>query len=317
MKYQTIRDVYNLACGGLSSHNLVLIDIRSENQFVESHIASSRNFDIQAAYSIFCCRKKSYEGLFESITSIQNIPKAYYCFIADDDCIDFFQIIYNAFKCHKYNDLCFMESVFPVFAKQYPFLCNYNPAKLKFPCEILPNLLLGPCPPETSSISDYLQQLKITHVLNVSKISYDVPQNISCLKLDIFDSRREKLPIDEAVRFIDNALSSPSSSSRVLVHCRLGISRSSSCVIAYLLKRYRYTMDQCLQIVKAQRSGVMPNDGFLEQLRSYEKELGIKPESFMDKIQKKGGKDSPSKGGMLSLPFNIKNFTNIPFDAGL
>ena len=60
------------------------------------------------------------------------------------------------------------------------------------------------------------------------------------------------------------------SGGKCLVHCRMGISRSSSTVCAYLMREKLWTKSQALEYVKECRSIICPNDGFLEQLDEYE-----------------------------------------------
>ena len=57
----------------------------------------------------------------------------------------------------------------------------------------------------------------------------------------------------------------------ILVHCQMGISRSTSCVIAYMIKYMGYTAMNALEFIKKKRPIVMPNFGFLNQLMAYEK----------------------------------------------
>ncbi|KAM3455743.1 hypothetical protein MY3296_002161 [Beauveria thailandica] len=52
----------------------------------------------------------------------------------------------------------------------------------------------------------------------------------------------------------------------VLVHCRAGISRSATIVIAYLMRKYGLSADEALAEVKAKRR-VRPNPNFMDQLR--------------------------------------------------
>lgn len=60
----------------------------------------------------------------------------------------------------------------------------------------------------------------------------------------------------------------------VLVHCKKGISRSSSTVIAYAMKEYGLSADEAIAHVRKRRQCIAPNDGFLNQLRQYEGKLG-------------------------------------------
>ncbi|CAC5397091.1 SSH [Mytilus coruscus] len=56
----------------------------------------------------------------------------------------------------------------------------------------------------------------------------------------------------------------------VLVHCKMGISRSASTVIAYLMKEYHMSRQEAYDMVKGMRSCIMPNNAFWNQLETYE-----------------------------------------------
>eukprot|EP00697_Spironema_sp_BW2_P012620 gnl/Spiro4/29219_TR14289_c0_g1_i2.p1 gnl/Spiro4/29219_TR14289_c0_g1~~gnl/Spiro4/29219_TR14289_c0_g1_i2.p1 ORF type:complete len:514 (+),score=95.11 gnl/Spiro4/29219_TR14289_c0_g1_i2:209-1543(+) len=79
--------------------------------------------------------------------------------------------------------------------------------------------------------------------------------------------------------------SSPSSRpGAVLVHCVSGISRSPTIVIAYMMQRWRRRLVDAYITVKAVRSIIKPNRGFLSALISFELELfsGIAPTTQHD-----------------------------------
>uniref|UniRef100_A0A915EG71 Dual specificity phosphatase n=1 Tax=Ditylenchus dipsaci TaxID=166011 RepID=A0A915EG71_9BILA len=57
--------------------------------------------------------------------------------------------------------------------------------------------------------------------------------------------------------------------SAVLVHCKKGISRSSSTVIAYIMKEYGWSLESSLNYVKDKRNCITPNKGFMEQLMTF------------------------------------------------
>ncbi|TDH02415.1 hypothetical protein EPR50_G00172580 [Perca flavescens] len=52
---------------------------------------------------------------------------------------------------------------------------------------------------------------------------------------------------------------------QVLVHCTVGVSRSATLVLAYLMIRQNLTLVEAIKTVKDHR-GVIPNRGFLRQL---------------------------------------------------
>ena len=59
----------------------------------------------------------------------------------------------------------------------------------------------------------------------------------------------------------------------VLVNCAAGISRSSTIVIAYLMKYYDIKLRDALVYVKDNRSVICPNKRFLKYLFEYEKKI--------------------------------------------
>ena len=72
-------------------------------------------------------------------------------------------------------------------------------------------------------------------------------------------------------------------SSNVLVHCRSGVSRSASLVIAYCIGARKATFEAAYLYVKKRRTNVLPNDGFAKQLRAYEMLLGIEFDEDWDR----------------------------------
>jgi protein phosphatase slingshot len=59
------------------------------------------------------------------------------------------------------------------------------------------------------------------------------------------------------------------SKSALLVHCKKGISRSASTVIAYAMKEYQWSLNDALNYVKQKRNCITPNSGFMEQLKIF------------------------------------------------
>lgn len=77
--------------------------------------------------------------------------------------------------------------------------------------------------------------------------------------LDIFDEVIELMK-----RFSDT---------KILIHCRAGISRSATFSIAYLMRYYNMSLQTAYEYVKAKRPKINPNENFIEQLRQYEAKL--------------------------------------------
>lgn len=57
----------------------------------------------------------------------------------------------------------------------------------------------------------------------------------------------------------------------VLVHCRFGVSRSATIVIAYIMEKYKLTFEEAFLYVKKQRKFINPNPGFVNQLKKYQR----------------------------------------------
>ena len=60
------------------------------------------------------------------------------------------------------------------------------------------------------------------------------------------------------------------SKGKILVHCKMGISRSATTVLAYLMKEYNMSRQEAFDFVKDKRSCIMPNKAFWHQLETYE-----------------------------------------------
>ncbi|KAI0885392.1 dual specificity protein phosphatase 12 [Annulohypoxylon maeteangense] len=167
----------------------------------------------------------------------------------------------------------------------------------------------------TESGRNKLREQNITHILSVIKFTLekwgDEVKRFKHLSIDVLDDTDEDLLafFPSAVRFIDSGLNPPSSSgadteakqsktgdddddkspSGVYVHCAMGISRSVSCVIAYILYKYPHrfggkqsipsstsvaqrrqnskeAVQSALKLVRETREGAEPNYAFISQL---------------------------------------------------
>ena len=57
---------------------------------------------------------------------------------------------------------------------------------------------------------------------------------------------------------------------RVFVHCQMGVSRSSTIVIAYMMNKYNLPFSDVFKLVQSKRQCVRPDSGFVKQLRDLE-----------------------------------------------
>lgn len=75
-------------------------------------------------------------------------------------------------------------------------------------------------------------------------------------------------------RIADKIHEHSQSGGRSMVHCAAGVSRSTSLVLAYLMKYKNMSLQSAFDYVSAKRPIVKPNSGFWRQLQEYERTLG-------------------------------------------
>lgn len=137
--------------------------------------------------------------------------------------------------------------------------------------QILPGLYLSNA--KAAADRNVLRRLKITHILTVEahrlpkSTFYDT--NISTLYIRAYDNPDTNLLpyFPMANSFIDEGIEN----GNVLVHCRFGVSRSATIVIAYLMEKYKLTFEQAYLYVRQRRRFINPNPGFVRQLREYQR----------------------------------------------
>lgn len=144
--------------------------------------------------------------------------------------------------------------------------------------EVWPNLFLGDA--YAARDKNHLIQLGITHVVNVAAGKFQVdtgakfyrgtPLEYYGIEADdnpFFDLSVYFLPV---ARYIRDALNTPRN--RVLVHCAMGVSRSATVVLAFLMICENMTLVDAIQTVQAHRD-ICPNSGFLRQLQVLDNRL--------------------------------------------
>lgn len=120
---------------------------------------------------------------------------------------------------------------------------------------------------------EWFTKERITHVLSVydgaNPLSPVMQRTMKHLHIKIDDAPHEKLSKDfsNIVRFIHGGRSA---GGIVYVHCAAGISRSSTSLCSYVMAWLDCSMEQGLALIRAGRSIISPNEGFLAQLRQWE-----------------------------------------------
>ncbi|CAN1280488.1 Dual specificity protein phosphatase 1B [Linum perenne] len=149
-------------------------------------------------------------------------------------------------------------------------------------CQIEEGLFLGSI--TEANMKDALKRANVTHILTVASFLPSFPEHFqyktvnipslsfALISLAVMD--REDTDIaqhfDECFNFIDEA---KRLGGGVLVHCFMGVSRSVTIVVAYLMKKHYMTLSQALQHVRSRRPQANPNPGFISQLRKFQQTL--------------------------------------------
>ncbi|XP_032088008.1 dual specificity protein phosphatase 13-like [Thamnophis elegans] len=144
--------------------------------------------------------------------------------------------------------------------------------------QVWPNLYLGDAWAARSK--SILQGIGITHILNAADGPYNINTGaryyrdlpIQYYGVQAFDDNSFDISVffHEAADFIHKALNTVGG--KVFVHCAMGLSRSATLVLAYLMIHENLTLVEALKSVDSHR-GICPNTGFLSQLRAFDIKL--------------------------------------------
>ena len=114
-----------------------------------------------------------------------------------------------------------------------------------------------------------LKNLNISRILTICEcLPPKFPDEFEYKVIGVTDEPMTRLNLyfKEATDYIREAINE---GKNVLVHCFAGVSRSSSIVIAYLMRCHKMEYIKAFNIVKSKRPWINPNYGFQGQLRRY------------------------------------------------
>lgn len=102
--------------------------------------------------------------------------------------------------------------------------------------------------------------------------SISIERPVSPIFVDLWDSDSEgEAPETTETKGKEATPETQTSPNVILVHCDVGVSRSATIMIAYLMRKYRILLKDAMARVKAKRRKIRPNDSFREQLEIWEK----------------------------------------------
>lgn len=138
--------------------------------------------------------------------------------------------------------------------------------------EILPHLYLGA--KAVSEDWDALTELGIRNIINCTTEprSHFADRGVNYFQVSVEDDPNANIEpfFISCADFVERARESQS---KVLVHCTMGMSRSSTVVVAYLMQHEKMCLRDAMALAKERRAMVSPNSGFMRQLCELEKKL--------------------------------------------
>ncbi|KAG7479029.1 phosphatase Slingshot-like 2 isoform X1 [Solea senegalensis] len=136
------------------------------------------------------------------------------------------------------------------------------------PTEIFEHVYLGS--EWNASNMEELQNSGVRYILNVTReIDNFFPGMFEYHNIRVYDEEATNLLEywNETYKFITKA---KKAGAKCLVHCKMGVSRSASTVIAYAMKEYGWDLDTAFDYVKERRAVTKPNPSFMKQLEEYQ-----------------------------------------------
>ncbi|XP_025301732.1 protein phosphatase Slingshot homolog 3 isoform X2 [Canis lupus baileyi] len=166
---------------------------------------------------------------------------------------------------------------------------------------IFPHLYLGS---EWNAANlEELQRNRVSHILNMAReIDNFYPERFIYHNVRLWDEESAQLlpHWKETHRFVEAARAQ---GTRVLVHCKMGVSRSAATVIAYAMKQYGWSLEQALRHVQELRPIARPNPGFLRQLQTYQGILTASRQSHVWEQKVGGASPEEPLAPDVSIPF--------------
>uniref|UniRef100_UPI003AB07DF9 protein phosphatase Slingshot homolog 2b isoform X1 n=1 Tax=Centroberyx gerrardi TaxID=166262 RepID=UPI003AB07DF9 len=136
------------------------------------------------------------------------------------------------------------------------------------PTEIFDHVYLGS--EWNASNLEELQNSGVQYILNVTReIDNFFPGLFEYHNIRVYDEEATDLLAywNDTYKFISRA---KKAGAKCLVHCKMGVSRSASTVIAYAMKEYGWDLERAFDYVKERRAVTKPNPSFMRQLEEYQ-----------------------------------------------
>ena len=146
---------------------------------------------------------------------------------------------------------------------------NYEDTKyIENICDmILPNLYLG----DLFAANCYDKMKDFDVIINVT--THKTQKFDNKLHIDIPLNDKSDVPLQPVLDWIlDEIHTFYQENKKIFIHCRAGISRSVSIVVAYLIKYHKFDYDTAIEFISSKRNQLTsPNIGFKLQLIDFQK----------------------------------------------
>jgi protein-tyrosine phosphatase len=265
----------------------LVVDIRSTDDFAKAHIKRAvnlplppQNSDVDLVEVLQRCPRESVSIFNHRDHSTEIV------FCGEDSSpatlgrIAFFLQLLKEEEGHA--GVFLLEGGFAGFEAAFPYYCDAVAPKVAhsvatkdivpYPSLVYEDWLFL-CGLNEARQYDVLKQMGVTHIVNMMTDSECHDEGGSdkfrILHCPLEDDESEDIAryFDRSIEFIKEARAS---GGRVVVHCRLGISRSATVVLAFLVKAQSLTLKNAFELVSRARPKVMPNYGFWHQLAQLE-----------------------------------------------
>ena len=165
---------------------------------------------------------------------------------------------------------------------------------------------------------DVLIQFKISHIINTAGteiLNYFESIGVEYLTLNWVESPSQKLLdptgqiVEKLMRFIAESLSRGEG---LLVMSVKGKNRCCIVVVIYLMKKYSWDVEKCIQYIRSKKDDIEIEPYFIEQLKEYEKKLNIKAKTWKEISNKDNDENLLRNTYINGLP--VKQLNTIGID---
>lgn len=281
----TVHELYNCLNDGtmnayiMDPFYILLLDIRERSVYDVSHIVTAQPSDVIYTELVLLFNY----GYIGGRTSLKDFTMVVIygqglCDLDDESCPE--MKLYHELSEFGINPYI-LKGGFEAFHDKYPFLCssihitdeNERKKYLQtYPSEIVEGRLYQGRGDQATNL-EIVKNLKITHIVNVcTEHKNAFPEEVTYLHINVEDLKSSSLKVyfQRSCDFITNALNSEGC---VLIHCNLGMSRSSTITLCYLMTTRQWSLKQAYEFMKSKRQAVKPNRSFLRQLCELEEEI--------------------------------------------